>query len=293
MSTTDPAVHPFEIVPPEWVLSQQSLRAGRLEVRHQIEAPSEISVPALSHHFLSVVLSHGNTRQVTRLGRQHYEGAHAAGNFWLAAAQGDSAHWAWESTDETILFAIDPLSLQDLAQESGWKEPNLDLKHVLCGNDPIFERLAWQYRAEMQQPGLGGLLYCESLGNLFLLHLLRNYCHQSPKFRKYATGLGDRRLKRVLAYIDEHLEDSIGLQELAAVAELSQCHFCDMFKQFMGVPPYRYVLLQRIERAKRYLRQGKQPIQDIALDCGFADQSHLTRHFRKVVGLTPRAFREL
>lgn len=293
MSTRSKALYTSEFVPPEWVISRQTLKSGGLTISHQIETPSELAVPALSEHVLNINLGHTNIRQVTHLGQQEYDGPFPSGSFWLATADDTPSHWAWESVDETIMFVVDPLYFQAFAAENGCITPEqLEVKHILFGRDPQIEMLAKQYHSEMKQGGLGGRLYSEALGNLFLLHLLRNYCHQLPKFRQYAKGLGDKRLKRVLAYIDEHLEENIGLQELATVARLSQCHFSEMFKQSLGFPPYRYVLLQRIERAKRYLRQSDQPINEVALLCGFADQSHLNKHFRKSVGMTPRAFRE-
>jgi AraC family transcriptional regulator len=88
-----------------------------------------------------------------------------------------------------------------------------------------------------------------------------------------------------------HLAENIGLQDMATVAGLGQHHFSTLFGQSMGRSPYRYVVNQRIERAKRQLRQKDAAIIDVALACGFADQSHLTKHFRKLVGMTPSAFR--
>ena len=96
----------------------------------------------------------------------------------------------------------------------------------------------------------------------------------------------------MLPYIDAHLTENIGLQDLAIVAGLGQYHFATMFKQSMNISPYRYVINQRIERSKSQLRQTDRAISDIALDCGFADQSHLNKHFRRLVGMTPKAFRE-
>jgi AraC family transcriptional regulator len=96
----------------------------------------------------------------------------------------------------------------------------------------------------------------------------------------------------VLAYIDAHLAENIGLQDMATVAGLGQHHFSTMFRQSTGISPYRYVIERRIDLAKRQLRQQDTAIIDIALACGFADQSHLTKHFRRSVGITPRTFRE-
>ena len=210
----------------------------------------------------------------------------------MATADNTSAEWAWDTTDETILFQIDPLYFQEIAAENGCaNSERLELKPVVFDRNPQFESIARNYHAEMQQQGLGGKLYSESLGNLFMLDLLRTYCHDRPQTQQVNGGLGEKRLKRVLAYIDAHLAENIGLQDMATVAGLGQHHFSTMFRQSMGISPYRYVIERRIERAKRQLRQQDAAIIDIALACGFADQSHLNKHFRKFVGMTPRAFR--
>jgi AraC family transcriptional regulator len=60
----------------------------------------------------------------------------------------------------------------------------------------------------------------------------------------------------------------------------------------MGIPPYKYILQQRVERAKQLLNNSQRSLSDIALDCGFANQSHLNRHFIKLTGVTPKKHRD-
>ena len=98
----------------------------------------------------------------------------------------------------------------------------------------------------MQQQGLGGKLYSESLSNLFMLNLLRTYCQDRSQPQQVNGGLGEQRLQRVLAYIDAHLAENIGLQDMASVTGLGQYHFATMFRQSMGISPYRYVIDRRI-----------------------------------------------
>ncbi|MBE9033139.1 helix-turn-helix transcriptional regulator [filamentous cyanobacterium LEGE 11480] len=294
MNTDSNRLHPSNFTPEKWVISRQSIKATHLTVEHHRHEPGELATPGLSHHLLMVRLSCGGARQITRFGQQEYDGCYPVGSFWLVAAQDLPCFWSWKSTDETMLFIIEPLRLQQIAIEQGYPaQPPIELQTILLGRDPHLEILAKQYRIEMQHNGLGGRLYSESLGNLLILHLLRNYCQPNPKFAQPHMGLGDRRLKSVLDYIEAHLDENLGLQDFATLTGLSQCHFATMFKQSMGVAPYRYVLQQRLERAKQYLQSSNQRIHEIALDCGFADQSHLTKHFRKSVGMTPRQFRNL
>jgi AraC family transcriptional regulator len=292
MTNGSQPVHPSDLIPESWVMETVTIGTGGLVVQHHVEDPSELAVPALTHHLLGVNIGQQGTRQMTRLGQQEYDGIGSTGSLWLATADNTSAEWAWETTDEGILFQIDPLYFQEIAAENGCaNSERLELKPVVFDRNPQFESIARNYHAEMQQQGLGGKLYSESLGNIFMLNLLRTYCQERPQPQQVNGGLGEKRLKLVLAYIDAHLAENIGLQDMATVAGLGQHHFSTLFKQSMGISPYQYVIERRIDRAKRHLRQQDVAIIDIALACGFADQSHLTKHFRKLVGMTPRAFR--
>lgn len=294
MTTHSKSLHPSEFLPREWVVSEQSIKSGAIAVEHQIQPASELLVPALTHHCLVVSLSSSSTRQVTRLGKEEYDGGpQTPGSFFLAAADDEPSFWSWNGTDETIIFTLDPIYFQTFAAESGCtSSESIAIQNIILAKDPQLEMLAQQYYAEMQQGGIGGQLFSESLSVLLMMHLLRNYTYQKPKLSLAAVGLGNNRLERVLKYVGEHLDESIGLDELAAIAGLSKCHFATMFKQSLGMPPYRYVLIQRIELAKRLLKQDDLAINEIALHCGFSDQSHFTKHFKKVSGTTPRAFRE-
>lgn len=103
--------------------------------------------------------------------------------------------------------------------------------------------------------------------------------------------LSPEQLKQALGYIQEHLSEDISLEAIANDLEMSRYHFSRLFKQSMGVSPYHYVLQQRVERAKQLLKQKELPITDIALESGFANQTHLNKHFRKLVGMTPTTYR--
>jgi AraC family transcriptional regulator len=243
MSNSSQPLHLSEFVPEDWVKQRMSIGSGGLVVQHQFEAPSELVVPALTHHLLSINIGQQGTRQMNRLGRQEYDGISPIGFLWLATADNTSAEWAWETIDESILFQIDPLYFQEIAAENGCaNSERLELKPVVFDRNPQFESIARNYHAEMQQQGLGGKLYSESLGNLFMLNLLRTYCQDRPQTQQVNGGLGDKRLQRVLAYIDAHLAENIGLQDMATVAGLGQHHFSTMFRQSIGISPYRYVV---------------------------------------------------
>jgi transcriptional regulator GlxA family with amidase domain len=104
-------------------------------------------------------------------------------------------------------------------------------------------------------------------------------------------GLASWRTKRALAYIEAHLGTKIESAEVADCVALSKSHFSRAFKQSMGSSPMAYVSARRIERAKLMMTSTRERLSDIALACGFADQSHLNRYFRRIVGITPGVWR--
>lgn len=99
-------------------------------------------------------------------------------------------------------------------------------------------------------------------------------------------------IQQALAYIQEHLSDEISLEAIASHLGISPYYFSHLFKQSMGIAPYQYVLQQRVEYARQLLEQSQLSIAEIALECGFASQPHLTNHFRNLVGMSPKAYRE-
>jgi transcriptional regulator GlxA family with amidase domain len=104
-------------------------------------------------------------------------------------------------------------------------------------------------------------------------------------------GLPPRAKRRVLEYVVTHLNENITNDALAQVAGLSLCHFARMFKQTVGISPHRYVLQCRVEWARELLAGTDMPLSEIAIVTGFSDQSHYTRWFREIVGVTPGSYR--
>lgn len=95
--------------------------------------------------------------------------------------------------------------------------------------------------------------------------------------------------EHVRDYIDNNFDKNISLAELSMVAGKSQFHLLRIFQRTFGIPPHSYQILSRIQRSKVLLLEGK-PISLIASELGFADQSHFTRHFKRIVGITPRGY---
>jgi len=104
-------------------------------------------------------------------------------------------------------------------------------------------------------------------------------------------GLPPRTLRRVREYIEAHLDETIGIRALAAIAGLSMYHFARAFKQSEGVTPHDYLVQCRVLRARDLLAATDLPLSEIALLAGFADQSHCARRFREHFGVSPGSYR--
>lgn len=109
----------------------------------------------------------------------------------------------------------------------------------------------------------------------------------------FRGGLPHWQAKRLTIYIEENLEQPIRSPDLIALTGLSTGHFFRTFKETFGQAPFAYIVKLRIERAQQMMLTTNHSLSQIALDCGMCDQSHLTRLFRQLVGMTPGEWRRI
>lgn len=104
-------------------------------------------------------------------------------------------------------------------------------------------------------------------------------------------GLARWQTRRTLAYIEDNLGSKLGVGDLSGLVSLSKSHFSRAFRQSLARPPMSYVSLRRVERAKVLMATTNEQLTAIALACGFGDQSHMNRAFRRIVGVSPGVWR--
>jgi AraC family transcriptional regulator len=169
----------------------------------------------------------------------------------------------------------------------------VELMWQIAFQDPLIQQIGLALKAELQSNEMGSQLYAEAMANALAVHLLRHYSTQGHQTLSSNCGFAPHKLRLVIDYINDYLEHELSLNELAAIAQLSQYHFCHAFKQATGLSPHQYLIQQRVERAKQLLKQGKMTIGEVAIACGFTHQSHLHRHFKRLTGVTPKIWRSL
>jgi AraC family transcriptional regulator len=116
-------------------------------------------------------------------------------------------------------------------------------------------------------------------------------CNTPSDVTSKVGGLSVWRTQRALSYIEANLGSKIGVAEMSALTNLSKSYFCRAFKRTLGASPMAYVSIKRIERAKALIISTSERLSEIALECGFVDQSHLNRNFCRIVGMTPGSWR--
>jgi AraC family transcriptional regulator len=220
-----------------------------------------------------------------------YSGMYGKGDLSITPAE--SPFFArWDGDDRLLQIRIQSRFIEQVAAEAlGINPDGLELAPEFRARDPQIESIAMLLLSEMKQENIGSRLYIESLVNVLSVHLLRQYTAAKPHLPIYGGGLPQYQLQKVLDYINDHLDRDIKLADLATLLGMSQFHFSHLFKQSLDTTPYQYLLQQRVERAKQLLKQTERAIMDIALDCGFSSHSHLSKQFRQLTGITPKAYR--
>jgi AraC family transcriptional regulator len=264
---------------------------GLEAARYRSPPGSELNMPALTHHRL--VLIARSPEQLDLL----YDGVkrhvpHPTGAILVIPA-GCPARWRWSGRSDTLHIFLEPGLVRRVAAEAFDLDPaRLAVPPLDALDLPYLRAAMWAVDAELTASGAGGPLAAESLANVLAVHLIR---HLSAP-RRLESGrdgvLPRGRLRAVVEYIEEHLDGGPTLAQMAAVVGLNPYHFARQFKAATGLPPHQYVILRRVERSKHLLQAGADlSLAEVALRAGFSDQSQFSRHFKRLVGVTPGQFR--
>jgi AraC family transcriptional regulator len=281
-----------KILPFEAAASSDRLGWVGLEAAHcRAEPGFELAVPALAHHRL-VLVARPPEELDLRFAAVKRHIPTPAGSITLVPA--GSPAWARSSghKDELHIFLEADLVAR-VAAETFDIDPARLTVPPLDGLDlPHLRAAMLAVDAELIASGAARPLASESLANVLAVHLIRHVLAPRRPARRRDGTLPRAKLRAVVEYIEEHLNASPTLDHMAAIARLSAYHFARQFKAATGLPPYQYVIMRRVERARQLLQAaGDLSLAEVALHAGFSDQSVFCLHFKRLVGVTPRQFR--
>lgn len=286
-----PASVEFSTLRPESVqLSSRLLGWGVLNFERREVGASFRDLPnGATEHLIFVSLGSGSLERESRGERVQHQ---LAPGFVAVLPGGHPVRWSWNSRISFSLLALRPEFLERVAEESfGLDAGQIELVVAEREQDPAIATIAGALAREAVRGDAGSRVYAESLAHILAVHLLRNYvANRGGLFEEKPARAIPRAVAKAVAYIQQNQARDIGLTDIAAAAHMSPFHLSHVFKRAIGAAPYQYLIQMRVNSARALIVAGGggHSLAEIATAVGFADQSHLTRHFKRVLGVTPK-----
>ena len=286
-------IRPAEI--PEYVPGKVWLEAldrpwTGLSARGYRYGPSEVAHPPISD-FVLVAYRAGVTRMTRRANGPSRSCQVAPGQISLLTSN-TASEWAWDEPIDVLHIYLESKLMAEVIENVFNREMvGAQLHDLLDVQDDFILRLGDSLINEAQHNEPGSRLFVESLAHQLCIHLVRRYFELQPS-SLVVIGEFDRSVvNRVRDYIMENLGEDLCLASLSGVARVSPSHFGRVFRRAFGVPPHQFILNARLDKARHLLADRRLAIAEVAAATGFADQSHLTRHFRNHFRVTPDQWR--
>jgi AraC family transcriptional regulator len=192
----------------------------------------------------------------------------------------------------SLMFYLPRTALNAVAAEAG--SPSIDelrYRRAAGIDDIVARQLLSSVLPAIAQPEHAHPLFLDHVVLAMASHVAYVYGGVPAGRGHHHGGLASWQIKRATEMMSESLTEGLALSQLAEACGLSARHFARAFRQSTGVPPHRWLLRHRVQRAQALLRMQALSLADIALRCGFADQSHFTRVFSREVGQSPGQWR--
>jgi AraC family transcriptional regulator len=197
-----------------------------------------------------------------------------------------------EKPHHELFFYLSRAALNAIADDAGTpRVGDLDCRQAAAVNDATIAGLGGTILPALSHPRQANRLFVDHITLAVGVHVASTYGGMRPLVRPVRGGLAPWQERRAKEILNANLDGGVPLKDVARECRLSVSHFSRAFRRTMGVAPHNWLLMRRVEVAKEKLRENRLSLSDVALACGFADQSHLTRVFARTVGVSPGAWR--
>lgn len=254
------------------------------------------SVLPHTHHVAMVYLGRPLEMRAKMGNRDQYR--HLVEGDVTIVPAGLPSEWGWrgEWSVDCLHMYLEPSFFEKVSADTDVDAARIEIANVFGVRDPRIEQVGKLLLSELEDGGLMGDLYAQSLANVLMIHLLRHHSSLGRRNarklgREYKGALSKRMLRSVTDYVEDNLVHDLTLDELAGIAHMSPYHFSRLFKRSTGLSPHQYVVRKRVERAKELLINTELTLHEVALSVGFADQSHLSRYTKRLLGTSPKSLR--
>ncbi|MFZ5558484.1 MAG: helix-turn-helix domain-containing protein [Pseudomonadota bacterium] len=269
-------------------IRQHRLAGSVGEMLEVAQPPGDFSDPPTSDFCVIRAVSNG-IHQSADLGGGRFEGRSRSGDlFVVAPATATDILVHNDHVIRVFAFAADALRAHIEQLRPGTSPFDFGRLHAGAFRNPLVLGLLDRLWDASDSGDPTGRLFAEGAALAIVAELAR----QSQDWAEpRAGGLTPWQIKRADAVIRDRIADDLPLVELAAEVRLSPYHFARAFKVSTGLPPHRYQMTLRVERAKELLTGTRQSVTEIAHACGFASSQHMATVFRRAVGATPTEYR--
>ena len=227
-----------------------------------------------------------------RGGKQH-SGMAVHGDIDIIPARTPMRWEMHDQNDTTLLLSLPQIVLRTVADESDLDSARIEIRDQFQIRDTELEAIIWAIKREIDMRYPSGRLYLDGLTLAVASRLVARHSSVTKHIEERHEGLDGRRLKQVLSFIEDQLAEDLSLEKIATIAGVSVSHLQTLFRISMGVTVHQYVIQRRVERAKVMLMQDELSMAEIALAAGFAHQSHMARHMRRMLGMPPQVFKRM
>ena len=277
------------ILPHPAILSSHGAKWEGIHVEYHRQPADETPEHCFQQHNIGLILNSVTVNGILN-GKHYGSEPWQRGEIFIGGAGTDFQSGAVEDP-EFVAIAIDPTDFDKTVYES----TNSNLIEIISHwkiSDPLILGIGWALKTELESGGLNGTLYVDALKNALSVHILHRYCAHKPNLVNFEKGLDPVKLQIVINYINDYINRDLHMAELANLVQISPYYFSRLFKQSIGVTPHQYVTQCRIEKAKQLLKKPDLSITYISQQVGFHDQSHFSKTFCKIVGVTPKKYRD-